>query len=213
MMILLALMLAGVPVIERPTTSPAATDIVAIFLTGDGGWKPVDEQVSARLRVRGIPVAGFLTPDYFRTRRTPEETAQDLERIIRYYQAKWQKPRFILIGFSRGADSLPFMASRLPRDLRPELIALLGLESWIDFKFNPWWSPARYFHREPRFDVQPEVEKLRGLKVMCVYGEKEKESLCPALDPKAVTIVREPGGHHFAGRYAEVGDAILANLK
>ena len=32
------------------------------------------------------------------------------------------------------------------------------------------------------------------------------------VDPKAFTVVREPGGHHFAGRYAEVGDAILANL-
>jgi type IV secretory pathway VirJ component len=211
MILALLLSIAGLPVIEQAATANTS-DTFAVMLTGDGGWRPVDEEVCKRLRANGIPIAGFIASDYFRKRRTPEESARDLERVIRYYQAQWKKPNFILVGFSRGADSLPFMVSRLPPDLKPRLVALLGLESWIDFKFNPWWSPARYFSHEPRFDVLPEVEKLRGMNVMCVYGEKETDSVCPSLDPKAFTIVREPGGHHFAGRYAEVGDAIVAKM-
>ena len=201
------------PLLERPA-APKPADTFAVMITGDGGWKKVDERVTVRLRNEGIPVVGFIASTYFRTRRTPDETALDLERVIRFYQDKWQKPHVILIGYSRGADSLPFMVSRLPADLRDstQLVALLGLEPWIDFKFNPSWTVAHYFRHEPQFEVRPEVEKLRGMKVMCVYGEKEKDSLCPALDPNFFTIVREPGGHHFAGKYDAVGDAIFNEL-
>ena len=116
-----------------------------------------------------------------------------------------------MIGYSRGADVLPFMASRLPRDLREstQLIALLGLEPTIDFKYAPAWSPAAYNHKEPQYAVKPEVEKLRGQNVLCIFGAKEKDSLCHVLDPHAFKIVAEPGGHHFAGKYRDIADIIL----
>lgn len=210
----LLITLAGLPVVERPATINAGGNTVAIMITGDGGWRPVDERVTKRLRAAGIPVAGLLAPDYFRKRRTPDESAADLDRIIRFYQEKWQKPRVVLIGYSRGADSLPFMVNRLSPEIREvvDLVALLAPEPWIDFKFNPWWSPARYFHHEPQYPVLPEVEKMRALRVTCVYGENEKDSLCPSLDPAYFTIVREPGGHHFGGKYDEVANAILSEL-
>lgn len=211
---LLFALVGGVPIVERPATSAKPTDTFAVMVTGDGGWRKIDERVTQRLRMDGIPVVGFVASNYFRTERTPDESAEAVARVIREYQTKWQRPHVILIGYSRGADALPFMVSRLPVDLRAstKLVALLGLESWIDFKYNPSWTLAHYREHPKRFDVAPEVEKLRGLNVLCVYGAKEKDTLCPSLDPKAFTIVREPGGHHFDGRYSEVGDAILSAL-
>ena len=121
----------------------------------------------------------------------------------------------ILVGYSRGADVLPFMANRLPRDLRGKLslIALLGLEPLIDFEYHPWWDLTGYVHPPPQFPVRPEVEKLRDLNVLCVFGMKETDSLCPTLDATAFTILAEPGGHHFGGRYEEIGEAILRQAK
>lgn len=200
-----------IPVIEL--LSRKASDRFAIMLTGDGGWRRIDRKVTDPMRAQGIPIVGFIASDYFRTRRTPEESACALERVIRFYKLRWHRENVILIGYSRGADALPFMVSRLPADLRKSvrLVALLGLESWIDFKYSPFWSPAHYFQHEPRFAVLPEMEKLRGANVVCVYGEKEKDSLCHSLDPKAFKIVREPGGHHFAGKYRDVADVIVRN--
>jgi type IV secretory pathway VirJ component len=207
----LLLTVAGVPVVERPATTPKNSDRFAVMITGDGGWKKIDERVTRVLRAEGVPVVGFVSSEYFREERTPEQAASALEQVIRAYQKKWQKPNVILIGYSRGADALPFMASRLPADLRDatKLVALLGLESWIDFKYNPPWTLGHYVEHPKRFDVLPETQKLRGMNVLCVYGEKEKDSLCPSLDPASFTIVRERGGHHFAGRYDEVGRAIV----
>lgn len=210
MILLFAIALTcNAPVLEFPATN-SASDRFAVMLTGDGGWRRVDDRIAAVLRAEGIPVAGLDVPTYFRTRRTPEESACALEQIIRTYQQRWQKPKVMLIGYSRGADVLPFMASRLPDDIRPsvQIIALLGPESLIDFRFHPWWDPKRYFHHEEQFQVLPEVEKLPADKVVCVYGDAEKNTLCTQLD-RRFTAVSLSGGHHFGGHYDDVARAIL----
>jgi len=198
-----------IPLIELPAAK--ASDRFAIMLTGDGGWRRIDSKVTDKLRGDGIPIVGFIASTYFRTERTPEESACALERIIRTYKLRWHKDKVILIGYSRGADALPFMINRLPGDVRSsiQLIALLGLEPSIDFKYDPPWTLAHYFRREKQFAVLPETQRLRGLNVLCIYGQKERDTLCTQLDPLQFKIVREPGKHHFAGRYADVSDAIL----
>lgn len=201
--------ITGLPLVTLGAKIPS--DRFAVMITGDGGWRRIDQKITDRLRAAGIPIVGFIASDYYRKRRSPEESACALERVIRYYRIQWRKSKVILIGYSRGADVLPFMASRLPRDLREstQLIALLGLESAIDFKYSPAWSPAAYSHKEPQHPVKPEVEKLRGQNVLCIFGAKEKGSLCHALDRRAFKIVAEPGGHHFAGKYRDIADVIL----
>jgi type IV secretory pathway VirJ component len=200
--------LAGVPLREFPAKTNG--DTIAIVLTGDGGWRRIDDKLTQDLRAHGVSVVGFLTPDYFETRRTPLESSRALERTIRYYQTKWHRRRVILIGYSRGADVLPFMANRLSPELQHDidLIALLGLESTIDFKYHASWIPF-YHPKEPEFPVKPEVEKLRGQKILCVYGEKEKDTLCKALDPSLAMVVKTKGAHHFAGNYKKIAEAIV----
>ena len=201
--------ITGLPVVTLGAKIPS--DRFAVMITGDGGWRRIDQKITDRLRAAGIPIVGFIASDYYRKRRSPEESACALERVIRYYKIQWRRSKVLLIGYSRGADVLPFMASRLPRDLREstQLIALLGLEPTIDFKYTPAWSFAAYMHKEPQYAVKPEVEKLRGQNVLCIFGAKEKDSLCHVLDRRAFKIVAEPGGHHFAGKYRDIADVIL----
>ena len=198
----------ALPMIEVPVST--AGDRFAVMISGDGGWRKIVAAIAARLREKQIPTAGLDAAAFYRTRRTPEESAAALEAIIREYRARWHRDKVIVIGFSRGADVLPFMINRLPADVRASIsvIALLGPEPLIDFRFHPWWD---VFHRrEPQFPVEPELAKLRDQNVVCVYGTREKDSLCPRLDPRAFTLVGEPGGHHFGGHYREVVEAILA---
>ncbi|MEA2164792.1 MAG: hypothetical protein QOK37_2919 [Thermoanaerobaculia bacterium] len=201
--------ITGIPLVTLGAKVPS--DRFAVMITGDGGWRRIDQKITDRLRAAGIPIVGFIASDYYRTRRTPDESACALERVIRYYQIQWRRRKVLLIGYSRGADVLPFMAARLPRDLRDstQIIALLGLEPTIGFKYFPAWSPSAYRNKEPQYAVMPEMQKLRGQNVLCIYGVKEKDSLCHQLDRRAFRIVAEPGGHHFAGKYRDIADVIL----
>src|SRR5437764_1450807 len=66
---------------------------------------------------------------------------------------------------------------------------------------------------ERQFPVEPELARLHDQNVVCVYGTREKDSLCPLLDRGAFTVIAEPGGHHFGGQYAGIVDAILARAR
>ena len=90
--------------------------VLAVIVSGDGGWAGIDSDMGDMLSANGIPVVGLDSLKYFWTHRTPDSAAHDLERIIDHYSITWRKRDILLIGYSRGADVLPFMVNRLSQN-------------------------------------------------------------------------------------------------
>jgi type IV secretory pathway VirJ component len=200
--------LDGLPLIEVPARQPGKT--FAVILSGDGGWASLDKSLAEALAGKNIPVVGLDSLHYFWNRRTPDETGRALQDILRHYFAAWHMEKVLLIGYSRGADVLPFMASRLPPDLiaRTSLIALLGAEHRVEFEFHVSdWLPGNM--KDAPYLVKPEVEKLAHDNLLCIYGEDEPSPLCPDLDPQWFKVRKVSGGHHFGGDYQALADLIL----
>jgi type IV secretory pathway VirJ component len=202
---------ADLPVVEVAAAKTVPPDdTLAVFLSGDGGWASLDRAVSSAIAARGIPVVGINSRKYFWTARTPEQTAADLARLLRAYMAAWKKDQALLIGYSFGADVLPPVTNRLPRDLyaRVRRLALIGPSRYATFEVHvaDWlgMGDSKGLH------VVTEAKKLGGKSLVCLAGEKEEESACPDLQrfagAKAVLL---PGGHHYHGRYNRLADAIL----
>ncbi|MCW5889751.1 MAG: virulence factor family protein [bacterium] len=200
---------ADLPLVEVPAVGPR-TDLLAVILTGDGGWATIDRDLGNALAGHGIPVVGWSSLEYYWTPRTPDGAAADLARLLRHYLAAKQKRRVILAGYSRGADVLPFLVARLPDELRARvaLVALLGPGTHTDFTFHlsDWLGGGG----DDAYPVGPEVLRLRGLPILCVQGSDEDESLCPELPPGLATVVALPGGHHFGGDYDAIAAALIA---
>jgi type IV secretory pathway VirJ component len=205
--------LSDLPVVEiaaqAVTPSP---DTFAIMMSGDGGWAGLDQDVAAALTARGIPVVGLDSLRYYWTARTPEGLAADTDRMIRYYLAHFGKQRVLLVGYSQGADVLPFAVNRLPAATRAHvaLAAVMGMSEHALFEFHlsSWISDS---NSGPA--TLPEINRITGIPVLCIYGEDEADSLCPKLDPKRFDIVKLKGGHHFDGDYANLARQILAAAK
>ena len=217
----------GIAQEPRPSLAPEVRDlplielqlpktpsrIFAVMLTGDGGWATLDRKVSAELVARGLPVVALNTRDYLSRRHSPDQAGLDLIRIIRYYQAHWSADRVAIVGYSRGADIAPFMISRLPPDLKSRvvLVAMLGLSNQTNFTFH--FRDIFMATRRPS-DVKtlPELERLRGMNLICVYGLDEKESACRSASPGLVTAVARNGGHHFDDDFKALGDIVFDAL-
>ncbi len=105
----------------RRATAASPSDAFAIIMSGDGGWAGLDQDVAAALSAKGIPVVGLDSLRYFWTARTPEGLAADTDRLIRYYAPHFGKQRVLLIGYSQGADVLPFAVTGCPRPPAPAL--------------------------------------------------------------------------------------------
>src|SRR5216684_8837139 len=207
--------LSDLPVVEVPAQPVAAqpgvapTDTFAIIMSGDGGWAGLDQDVAAALSAKGIPVVGLDSLRYYWTARTPEGLAADTDRMIRYYLAHFGKQRVLLIGYSQGADVLPFAVNRLPVMSKSyvALMAILGMSEHALFEFHvsSWISDSS---SGPA--TLPEINRIAGVPVLCIYGADENDSLCPKLDPKRFNIVKLKGGHHFDGDYANLARQIVA---
>jgi type IV secretory pathway VirJ component len=200
---------SDLPLVEVPASAGGPT--FAVILSGDGGWAAGDKAMASAFARKGVPVVGLEVPSYLRVKRTPDEVGADLSRLLRHYLAAWDKSRFILVGYSHGADITPFVASRLPADLRNriDLIALLSLEQRASFQFHMEDIVAQVAH-DDAVPILPELEKLRGVPLLCVMGAGEKHSLCPSLPPSLAKVVTRDGGHRISGSAgAAAADLIL----
>lgn len=198
------------PLVEVPATG--SSDTLVVFVSGDGGWAAIDKKMSAVFATHGMPVVGLNALEYFWTRRTPEGMGGDLQKILRTYLLKWRKERVVLVGYSRGADVLPFMASRLPADLlkRVRLVALLGPSQQVEFEFHvsDWWHDSA-----KGSPTAPEVAKLKGQHVLCMYGSDEADSLCRSISGGTFVTQELRGAHHFDGDYETLANRVLQELK
>lgn len=200
--------LKDIPIVEiRDPTAPPSDAFIVMF-SGDGGWAELDNEVSHRLAAQGLPVVGISSLRYFWSERKPDAIAADVARIVAHYSRAWNKPRFILAGFSFGADVVPFVATPLARKAPAPLAGLVML--------SPSRSASFVFHiagwvgdNPGTARTKPEIEKIKDLPIVCIYGTEEDGSLCPPLDAPNVTKIEIPGDHHFDEDYAAAAQAVL----
>ncbi len=205
--------LKDLPLVEVPSAGKDS-NVLAVIISGDGGWAGIDRELGNTIASHGIPVVGLNSLYYFWTRRTPGGSAKDLERIILHYLSAWHKERVILIGYSLGADVLPFMVNRMPEEIlkKVQVTALLGLDKTADFEFHitDWVDGA---HAKTSLPVYPELEKLKELKVLCFYGKEEEDILCKSLKQSTAKVIPLKGAHHFGGDYKAIAEIILKEMK
>lgn len=201
--------LVDLPIVEVPAKPDAPPgDAFAILMSGDGGWAGLDQDIAGALSAAGIPVVGLDSLRYYWSARTPEGLALDTDRMIRYYLARFDKKRVLLVGYSQGADVLPFAVNRLPAASRQAvaLTAILGMSEHAVFEFHVanWVSDD---NSGPA--TLPEVNRITDIPVLCIYGEDESDSLCPKLDPNKFIVIKVKGNHHFNGNYAGLAQEIM----
>lgn len=204
----------GLPLKELMPAADTAPYFVVV-ISGDGGWIGPAPTMAERFRAAGAPIVGWSALHYFWHRKTTDEIGADMTRVLRHYFDTWHKSRVVLLGYSRGADVLPFMISRLPADLRSRiaLVGLVGPEHMVDLKLhlNDLWGSSK---AATSLATLPETRTIAaaGLPIVCVYGEEETDTTCPDLAGGSVTVVPMKGGHHLDGDFADIGDMLVRRL-
>lgn len=203
--------LAGLPLIELPAAAPGR--LMAVVYSGDGGWRDIDKDIAGRLQQKGIPAVGVDSLRYFWSEKTPEQIAADLAVIMGHYREAWQRPDVLLVGYSFGADTLPFAYNRLAAPVQSAItrIALLGLSRTADLVIHVtgWLGVETH---EGSLPTAPELARLPPALVQCFHGAEEEDTACTLPELAGARVVETPGGHHFDGNYGKLADEILAGL-
>jgi type IV secretory pathway VirJ component len=184
---------------------------MAVLLTGDGGWAEIDKSIATGLAEQGVPVVGWSSLRYYWTPRTPETAAAALSRIIDHYTVEWRKSQVVVVGYSFGADVLPFLVNRLPAKTLAQVtsVGLLGLSDTASFEFHvaSWLGGGG----DVRHPTVPEVERL-PVPVTCIHGTDESDSACLRLQGPNVKIAAVGSGHHFGADYSRLVQLILSSV-
>jgi type IV secretory pathway VirJ component len=203
---------SDLPLVELPAAHP--TDMLAVVISGDGGWRDLDKTIAEALQKQGISVIGWDALRYFWSEKPPAQTSHDLARVINTYASRWHAKHIALVGYSFGADVMPFAYNRLPEAVRAKVsyMSLLGFAPDADFQIRVvgWLGmPAS----DKALKVQPELAKVPPSIVQCVYGADEKDTLCPALANTGIDLVKTNGSHHFDGDYSALAAKIIEGWK
>jgi len=201
---------ADLPLIVVPAAQGGESPWFGVFLSGDGGWVGLDKHVSLALAQQHIPIIGWDSLKYFWSPRTPEGAAQDLDRVLRHYSRAWGKTHVLLVGYSQGADTMPFMVNRLPPATRDMvgLTTLLGLSDNANFEFHF----GNWLGTYAGVPIAPELKRWSGSPYLCLYGADDGDAACEQLTGKDGIAVKMAGGHHFGGAYAQIAGEILSRL-
>jgi type IV secretory pathway VirJ component len=200
------------PLVEAQATPRGRT--LAIVLSGDGNWAGFDKGLARELNARGIAVVGLKSRSWLNAPppKTPAIAGADLEAILERYVPAWKADTVLVIGYSRGADLAPFMLTRLGSAWRKRipLLVLLSPSRYASFEFHlsDLFSDKR---RPSDIPVLSELEKVRGLPILCVYGTGDPGALCPDISPGLAKVVARRQGHRMEDP-EEIALLIVAEL-
>ena len=205
---------ADLPLIDVPAGDApgAATQRIAIMLTGDGGWAGLDRGVADVLAARGIHVIGFSTLKFFWHPQTPDSAAQAVARVIAHYGEADPAASFVLVGYSFGASLVPVVVNRLPPELRPRVEGGVLIspddEAVFEIHVGDWFGSTEHSGTLP---IGPEIAASK-VPLFCVHGSDESDSFCLKPQSSDVRVLSLPGGHHYNGDYAALGALIADRL-
>jgi type IV secretory pathway VirJ component len=185
---------------------------LVMYITGDGGWNKFSKNLSSILAAKGYPVIALDARDYFWKQKTAAQTSFDVARLIRNYQKIWNRKKIILVGYSFGADVMPFVYNLLPADLSATVvnINLLSPSPNTDFEIHLSVLLGAGFSGGEM--VVTAVNKITTKPLTLVFGADENNFPLSQLRNKNFVTIRLEGGHHYDGDEVKLCDTILQHL-
>ncbi|MGV8879049.1 MAG: AcvB/VirJ family lysyl-phosphatidylglycerol hydrolase [Sphingobacteriaceae bacterium] len=199
------MMKTDLPVHLTPALRPTSGNTMVLMISGDGGWTGFDQQVANEFAKKGLPVVGLNALKYFWQQKNPVKTTLDAERLILQYATLWKKDKIILLGYSFGADIIPFIFNRLPENSRKDIHAVILLSPSPDTDFEIHVTDLLNFSSDKRaFNVPEEIKKIKGTPVVCFFGNEEDGTHAVTLADQHIEVVILNGGHHYDNSFSEI---------
>lgn len=185
---------------------------VLFYISGDGGWNKFSIAFIHHLNFKGYEIVGLNAREYFWHKKDAVQTAKDMSSIISGHMKTMKKKSFILIGYSFGADVIPFIVTHSEAGILDSLrnIILMSPSAKTDFEVHI--SDLLGIENNDGESVPDEINKI-SKPVLFVFGDKEDNFPLKQILITNYKVARLPGGHHYDGEPEAVYNAISSFLK
>lgn len=181
---------------------------VLFYISGDGGWNKFSTELLQQFSDKGYPVIGLNAKSYFWERKTPKQTATDVQVLLEKYCKEWKRNKVMLLGYSFGADVMPFVYNNLSADWQKKIKhqVLLSPSSKTDFEVHI--SEMLGYRKKNGMSVVAEINKINSCSLLFLFGDDEDDFPLNELTIKNYKKLTLPGGHHFDSKVNELVEKI-----
>ena len=183
-----------------------------VYITGDGGWNSFSKKLCGFLALKGYPVVALNARSYFWQKKTIAQTTLDIARLTRVYEKTWNRKKIVLMGYSFGAEIIPFVFNTLPAAISSQVLnlCLVSPTPFTDFEIHI--SALLGFGVSKGDNVVSEINKISTKPVTLIFGNDENDFSVSRLKIKNYTNTRLKGGHHYEGDEATLSNTIVQHI-
>jgi len=193
--------------------SDAQDKPIVFYLSGDGGLNKFSNSLCDGINKKGYEVMEFNSKSYFWDKKTPEQTAIDINNYLVKKISGRKNQQIVMIGYSFGADVLPFILSRLPKDIHDKILASFLMASSGSTDFEIHWADIFGGNAKRDMDVVSEINKLVDDKIVIISSSDDRHLEANKITLRRYTHEILPGGHHFDGDTDEIIKVILNDME
>ncbi len=209
--ILMAQAQGSLPLIAQPSNADLSKPMI-FYITGDGGWNAFSRELTASLVQKGYPVISLDASKYFWKQKTPAQASIDAGSIINQYAKQWGRKKIIMLGYSFGADVMPFIYLGCSAGLVPTVqgICLLSPSEHTDFEVHLLQMMGGGSNKGE--SVIHAINSINTHPILLIFGNDEKDFPIPHLTIKNYTTIYLQGGHHYEHAIASLSKIIVENM-
>lgn len=185
---------------------------VLFYISGDGGWNKFSTAFVRDLNAKGYEIVGLNAREYFWHKKEAAQTAKDMSSVITDHMKEKKNKSYILIGYSFGADVMPFVVTLGEPGITDHLKYIILMSPSPNTDFEVHISELLGVGSSNGDSVPAEINKITK-PVLLLFGDKEDDFPVKDVHIKNYKIEKLPGGHHYDGDPAAVCSAILPYLK
>lgn len=183
------------------------------YISGDGGMNNFSTSLCEEFYKKGFDVFALNARSYFWDKKTPQKTADDVNNFLSQKLSGRKNQQVVLIGYSFGADVLPFILNRLSKNIDDKILVSFLMASSGNTDFEIHWADIFGRGTKRSLDVVSEINKLKDEKIVIISASDDKTLEVNKITLKRFTREVLPGGHHFDGDTGEIVNVILNDLK
>ncbi len=190
-----------------------ANSSVILYLSGDGGFNSFSSSYCELLGKEGYTVGAINSKTFFWDKKTPNQIAKELTKILEQLLVGRKNQHVYFVGYSFGADVIPFLVNQLTADWKKRLqaIALIEPSTSTDLEIHVSDLLGRS-NIKRSMDVVAEINKMIGVKTAIVLGEDELSFPIKTIRLANLQAIYLKGNHHFNGNAAEVVKATVKHF-
>lgn len=190
-----------------------ANSPIVLYLSGDGGLNSFSTSYCELLGKQGYTVGAVNSKSFFWDKKSADQIAKELSSTLEKLLVGKKNHLVYFVGYSFGADVIPFLVNKLTAEWKERLqaVALLEPSTSTDLEIHV----SDLFGRSEvkrSMDVVAEINKMVNVRTAILLGEDGVSFPIKNIRLKNLETIYMKGNHHFDGHVADVVKATVKHF-